>query len=532
MDTKMRNITRSNSFVENHVPLIEEEEEEEVVDVESLHFSKEVLAASNLTQNNLPCHFVMAPSTIPNGGWGIYSLVGVPKRKHILPGGPVIHLVDLRPQHAPGISHLLKDYAWSSQATGGWVEGNAVRSLVPGIGMLANSVRQDFNLAPGTTLHDPAGLFRGASPAAGSSTHHHSTTFRAVENVHAGSELFYGTKSENRLNKIDFGTNRSLDWLLDNGICLDNIEQKESPTKGRGAFATRPIKKGTVVAPLPIEIIGRSSLKMQDQGTHQLLLNYCFGNSKSSLLLFPYGPIVNLINHDSKPNALVRWSDQTSKEWFDMSAQEILKSRHTWFLMEVIALRDIEPGEEVLIDYGPEWQKAWSLHRENFDASMHASENYVYPSVMNDKVQTFRTIEEQNEKPYPNNLQTACFYDYEGTKNYKLPVEDGAPPVRAAEWPLTARTKQRHLLYRYPCDIMGRESKQHGIRYIVEIKNYEATLSHKIVPENERHIVTGVPREYITFIDKLFTTDQNLPNTFRHEIGLPDGVFPEKWMDL
>jgi hypothetical protein len=28
------------------------------------------------------------------------------------------------------------------------------------------------------------------------------------------------------------------------------------------------------------------------------------------------------------------------------------------------------------------------------------------------------------------------------------------------------------------------------------------------------------------------STDQHLPDAFRHAIGLPEGVFPVQWMDL
>jgi hypothetical protein len=29
----------------------------------------------------------------------------------------------------------------------------------------------------------------------------------------------------------------------------------------------------------------------------------------------------------------------------------------------------------------------------------------------------------------------------------------------------------------------------------------------------------------------MYTTDQHLENAFRHEIGIPDAIFPDQWKD-
>jgi hypothetical protein len=34
-------------------------------------------------------------------------------------------------------------------------------------------------------------------------------------------------------------------------------------------------------------------------------------------------------------------------------------------MMEFVALRDILPGEEIVIDFGREWEDAWKIHNEN-----------------------------------------------------------------------------------------------------------------------------------------------------------------------
>jgi len=57
--------------------------------------------------------------------------------------------------------------------------------------------------------------------------------------------------------------------------------------------------------------------------------------------------------------------------------------------------------------------------------------------------------------------------------------------------------------------------------YTVEINN----------KDGEALIVANIPRKYINFIDLPYSTDQTMPGTFRHEIHLPDSLFPLSWID-
>lgn len=88
-----------------------------------------------------------------------------------------------------------------------------------------------------------------------------------------------------------------------------------------------------------------------------LLMNYCFGDSKSSMLLCPMTSAM-LLNHCSwrtkdcgpnGPNAEVRWSsgwDAPSHEWREKTLGQIRKETRRLLSFEVVALRDISPGEE------------------------------------------------------------------------------------------------------------------------------------------------------------------------------------------
>lgn len=177
---------------------------------------------------------------------------------------------------------------------------------------------------------------------------------------------------------------RNITWIEENGICLERIKSGKSTIKqaGRGAFATGFIPKGSLISPMPLNtIIDRDFMLMyelvQDEETgervkvedsdpigQQLIVNYCFGHEESKMLLCPMTNGI-LINHCSDrsvgeghcknkgPNAKIQWGtkwDEATSEWLDKSIEDI--SEHTkegqrGLSLEVVATRDIAPGEEV-----------------------------------------------------------------------------------------------------------------------------------------------------------------------------------------
>ena len=52
------------------------------------------------------------------------------------------------------------------------------------------------------------------------------------------------------------------------------------------------------------------------------------------------------------------------------------------------------------------------------------------------------------------------------------------------------------------------------------------------IPLNQTVKITGVPREGLTFVDRVDSTDMLLTTVFHHEIHVPEGLFPEAWMDI
>ena len=338
---------------------------------------------------------------------------------------------------------------------------------------------------------------------------------------------------------------RDLDWLRTHGTCGDHIVAKPSTIKqaAMGGFATRFLPNGTIVAQLPmIHITNRSrfntyGLSKNRDGQYvpynstvigkQLLLNYCYGHAESSLLLCPYGPMNSYVNHNQTlANVRLRWGRSESGNHMPSLLQSSilnLESDATAKLaMELVAIRDIEEGEELFLDYGDEWETAWQKHVANWQPVPEA-ESYVSAALLQaDNVTRLRTIfEEIEHQKYPDALQMKCdtavtsypestierFYD--GTLDHFLWKTD------LPWWPCT--------ILRYRLD-----EKTGDYLYTVRLVG----LDEDGETETSSALVDDVPRLAIHFVDKPFTSDQHLPNAFRHDIRIPDNIFPVAWRNV
>ena len=263
------------------------------------------------------------------------------------------------------------------------------------------------------------------------------------------------------------------------------------------------------------------------------------------MLLFPYAPIVNYVNHNTTTTANVRlaWSQHPStslfrgKHWMDKSPADIQnstdkKTAGSGLLLELVALRDIRAGEEILLDYGPDFQQAWDRHVETWTGIDNDMDTPAH--IMDDIVSKLRTEQEQQDYPYPDNLLTSCFYEYSlssgstTTSNTNTPKPSKKKEVTTVKWNMTRNVFDWKNLR--PCLIVQRT---HNDRfYTVLIKNRPGLTPSQRIPRGVLHMVSHVPRQAIRFSNKLYTTDQHLPTAFRHSIGIPDNIFPDCWKDL
>jgi len=317
---------------------------------------------------------------------------------------------------------------------------------------------------------------------------------------------------------------------------------------GRGAFATRTIPSGGLVAPAPLVHLKRGHLHLYQDGPptgdgkrqggttssdgqdirhigEQLLLNYCYGHSNSSLLLFPYSPVINFINHHDDPtkvNTRIQWSTLSNQhsEWMEESVTQVLDQPYAGLILEFIAIRDIQPNEEIFIDYGERWSDAWKTHVKQWDGRMEEEGRGTYIPAQwfnRDGTDKIRTQDEQVENPYPPNILTVCYVStnhlYEDEEN-----DDDDDDEGGIHWQSTEDLFE-FIDLSHECKILERQDT-----------NNEYTVS--ITHEEETHTIIHVPRHAIEFVDDEYTSDQHLVNAFRHEIELPNEIFPQMWMDL
>jgi len=354
------------------------------------------------------------------------------------------------------------------------------------------------------------------------------------------------TTIDDLLQLLDFGgskfqgyndTVKDQEWMNEHGQCMDNIRGGISkiPDAGRGAFANRYIPKGGLVAPAPLIhlphrktmriydymiIDGQWERKVDSLSHHQLLLNYCFGHQDSLLLLCPYGYLNLLINHDhTDPNTKVVWTEKKRSrhpEWFDMPIDDWGSEFHSGLALDYVALRDIEKGEEITIDYGIEWETAWQEHIRNFGRPRPGYRPAFELNKMIDlKIPTvFEPIENQFQ-----DVITFCRYYYfpedYNFESYKFGTEEDKD--ESAEWHYTCRVLARHDDDKYTVEVFDRQ------HWLNKNEMYERIIDTPLL------ILFDVPRDAFFFRDKAYARDHHQPWSFRHDMRLPDEIFPDIW---
>jgi len=323
---------------------------------------------------------------------------------------------------------------------------------------------------------------------------------------------------------------RSLPWLHRNGRCLDNLRQGQSNIlhAGRGVFARRDFKKGEIITSSPLIHIRRDSLRIleidEKNDVHelgqQLLLNYCYSHHESSVLLYPYAPMTNLINHSSREDSNIRiqWSNLPShkESWVKESSNFIHTKEDSGLIIDYVATTDILEGEEVLLNYGSRWQDAWEKHILAWEPSFQASSYISSWDILLMNTDHLKTVHEGKKCPNTDNLMTVCF----------LPEDIEYAEIRKGAF------GEERIWFRdagildlsengTPCKILDvYRSESDSDLYVIEADLDDSTI-----------FVRDIPRKFISFVDKAYSTDEFLPGAFRHEIELPDDLFPITWKD-
>jgi SET domain len=316
---------------------------------------------------------------------------------------------------------------------------------------------------------------------------------------------------------------RSIQWLQDHGHCADHLEPGGStiPQAGRGAFARRFLGQGEVISPLPVIQVNRSLMDMyptyyDQEGMigdrnatvrhQQLLLNYCFGHDHSEVLLCPYGMVSSLINHSrKKANAKLEWNYKLMKnpEWLEHRAEQWLSSYHAGLMLNVVATRNILPGEEVFMDYGDSWDDAWNNFVANWAPPKGSDKYYASYDLNGNTDVIIRTVAEGGYSS--SQVEVSCLDIYR--------VWSGLEPTHIES---------------HTCRAIDRFERNGEQRYTVEL--YYTFDEEEGCSEQVFEVLLDVPRDVFWFTDAPYSRDAAQPWSFRHPIGIPDDIMPEAWI--
>lgn len=86
---------------------------------------------------------------------------------------------------------LLENYFWNAPYSSAFTEARDIQSIIPGIGMLANSHTGAMNAISRLPFRDNAGIRPQSDPGAGASTTYHGHRFVAYNgDIREGAEIF------------------------------------------------------------------------------------------------------------------------------------------------------------------------------------------------------------------------------------------------------------------------------------------------------------------------------------------------------
>eukprot|EP00956_Cyclotella_meneghiniana_P001290 scaffold1399_cov48-Cyclotella_meneghiniana.AAC.2 len=541
-------------------------------------------AAAQPTNQDDCSEFYLAPSRlkhVASHGFGL----GIFTRRPIRQGEPLDRLnellLPLYDASSLDVAHPpLREYLWPTVGT---LPELAIHSadrtssfwFAAGISAMAPCTSFNFNVensaagemvgAPRWNLNEdrPNAVPLRSDHAAGSYSYRHNATYIASRDISAGEELVVDCFDDNFDDMSVFDERRINKFRSDDAsyMCLDNVRSGESQIPGgvgMGLLAHRSIKRDDIVLSSPVvplhrmdlivdEKKGNSATPQQRINNYQLMMNYVLGHPDSDVLLLPYGPFVNFINHPPKgqrANAVIKWHEVGNEEMdaprrmqfhhdelFQQYAKAVTETHGKGLVIDIVALNDIKEGEEIYIDYGERWVKAWNEHKKQWRAPIEAStyrtaDRWYNNESLNPNPLVVRTVQEQMTNPYPDNLQTMCYYDADA----KVVSVDEEHETVYTYWDDDSLP---HECLR-PCNILERITDSDyptGYVYTVEMLHFEGEEKFWFCAIREgKHISNTVTYEGILILDKPYTHDIFLEQGFRHEIGVPDGLYPKEWM--
>ena len=311
---------------------------------------------------------------------------------------------------------------------------------------------------------------------------------------------------------------RSLEWLGEHGACMDHLQIGKSQIDeqaGHGAFATRFLAKGSLVAPAPVLQMRKSLLEMfpvrmdlvgglevapdEERNHYQLILNYCFGSPQLSFVLCPYGAVTGLINHSKEQaNVKLEWNYKLMQhpEWLDLEPDAWVDKLHSGLVMNYVATRDIQSGEEVLFDYGSEWEAAWKRHVSIWQPPPDAKA-YTPAVELNERDIIPTTFEKQAHNDDYVNL--VCRTIYVRWSGLPTAYDDEDPGIKPEDGVDTVWTDQVY------CRPVARFQVNGETMYTVEL--FSRDQSDGMTIDHMYNVLLMVPRDALAYEDRPYSRE-------------------------
>mmetsp|Transcript_16208 Transcript_16208/g.22956 ORF Transcript_16208/g.22956 Transcript_16208/m.22956 type:complete len:598 (+) Transcript_16208:37-1830(+) len=527
------------------------------------------------------CELYLAPSHLKNAashGFGLGIFTGKPIHQ-----GEI--LTDLREILIPFYDSAtldathppLREYLWpavgcipelvvhSNDRQKAFWFGGGISSMAPCTSKGFNveiSAGGNFGGAPRwNVLEDLDGVPSRDNPHAGSYSYRHGMTYIAARDIAPGEELVVDCSDDNfdHLSLQNYKRRNSYKPNDDSYMCLDNVKIGETQVEnaGKGLIAAKSIAKEEIVLSSPVVPIHRRDLfgdgfsnpNPSGINNYQLMLNYALGHGDSDLLLLPYGPFVNYINGSGgsagqKANAVLRWHKTGEKEidaprrlqfhhheLFGEYAKTVTETHGKGLVVDIVALDTIGAGEEIFLDYGKAWAQAYEDHVKRYQPPSNAStyrtaDQWFNNKKLNPHPEFLKTVEELKTEPYPDNLQTICYYDSDA----KIVKVDEETNTNYAVW---EDDSLPHECIR-PCNILERypDPEEEGeMLYTAEMMHFEGEENYWFCNMTSgRHIARDLDFDGILIVDKPYSHDIFLEQALRHEIGVPDDFYPREWL--
>jgi hypothetical protein len=206
-------------------------------------------------------------------------------------------------------------------------------------------------------------------------------------------------------------------------------------------------------------------------------------------------------------------------------------------VFDVVATRDISVDEEILIDYGEEWENAWKNHVKNFRSPCKGTMRYSSLAVYKMNFDKFNT----DYHKWSNQHFTVCqnrwlkqdnniTFIYLAEESSEILVNGMLLPIETSYKGISWNDEGFELIQdeplRIPCKIVS-SSLHLRVFDVVSFHPLQSVQEQKNV--RQLHLHSRIPPDEVDFINKPFSGDMHLPGAFRHPIQIPDDIFPLHW---